>query len=338
MSILDADKQLVSHFWYDAPNAMDLVEERASRFNLDPDLLVTFVRDGYMIVRATEQLEELVDGLVRDIDREWETQEGRAIYSGPGKRRTIMAGLDPALHRVPGYRISDAHGFSDYARRLTLVDSVFGYVNALFGEQAVAFQSLYFEWGSQQGLHRDPMFVRTTPPSALLASWLALEDIHSDAGPLLYVPGSHRYPWYEFVEGDVIVDKGNDRIEARQAFREKYLQDMAANGHQVVELTCRKGDVLIWHGGLLHGGKKHNDPSRTRKSLVTHYSVASTMTKVRNSIFAWEPDSTRDRPVQKARETLDVITAGTSRMFEAPWRDVDLMSLVGQGWRSAPDY
>src|SRR5690606_42051691 len=116
MSILDADKQLVSHFWYDAPNAMDLVEERASRFNLDPDLLVTFVRDGYMIVRATEQLQELVDGLVRDIDREWESQEGRAIYPGPGKHRTIVTRPDPDIDQVAGYLKSHARGRSDKSR------------------------------------------------------------------------------------------------------------------------------------------------------------------------------------------------------------------------------
>ena len=36
-------------------------------------------------------------------------------------------------------------------------------VELIYGEPAIAFQSLYFEYGSQQGLHRDPMFVFTEP-------------------------------------------------------------------------------------------------------------------------------------------------------------------------------
>jgi ectoine hydroxylase-related dioxygenase (phytanoyl-CoA dioxygenase family) len=32
-----------------------------------------------------------------------------------------------------------------------------------------------------------------------------------------------------------------------------------------------KGDVLLWHGMLLHGGDGVRDPALTRRSLVIHY-------------------------------------------------------------------
>ena len=32
-----------------------------------------------------------------------------------------------------------------------------------------------------------------------------------------------------------------------------------------------KGDVLIWHANLLHGGEPMKDKSLTRKSMVLHY-------------------------------------------------------------------
>lgn len=35
--------------------------------------------------------------------------------------------------------------------------------------------------------------------------------------------------------------------------------------------TAKKGDVLIWHANLLHGGSKVVDQARTRKSMVLHY-------------------------------------------------------------------
>ena len=39
----------------------------------------------------------------------------------------------------------------------------------------------------------------------------------------------------------------------------------------------RRGDVLIWHAALVHEGSPITDQSRTRKSLVTHYSGSSQM-------------------------------------------------------------
>ncbi|HEY0067620.1 MAG TPA: hypothetical protein VGB46_09655, partial [Flavisolibacter sp.] len=35
--------------------------------------------------------------------------------------------------------------------------------------------------------------------------------------------------------------------------------------------TARKGDLLIWHANLFHGGEPHLDKDRTRKSMVFHY-------------------------------------------------------------------
>jgi ectoine hydroxylase-related dioxygenase (phytanoyl-CoA dioxygenase family) len=34
--------------------------------------------------------------------------------------------------------------------------------------------------------------------------------------------------------------------------------------------TPEAGDVLIWHGNLIHGGSKWNDKEQTRKSMVCH--------------------------------------------------------------------
>ena len=41
--------------------------------------------------------------------------------------------------------------------------------------------------------------------------------------------------------------------------------------HLIRENQIKKGDVLIWHANLMHGGNKHVDKSKTRKSMVFHY-------------------------------------------------------------------
>ena len=41
-------------------------------------------------------------------------------------------------------------------------------------------------------------------------------------------------------------------------------------GLETKTFVARKGDVLIWHGELMHGGVPIQDPTRTRKSLIAH--------------------------------------------------------------------
>jgi ectoine hydroxylase-related dioxygenase (phytanoyl-CoA dioxygenase family) len=49
--------------------------------------------------------------------------------------------------------------------------------------------------------------------------------------------------------------------------------DEAAARYPRHEFLARKGDVLFWHGMLIHGGAPVLDPHATRKSMVLHYTV-----------------------------------------------------------------
>jgi len=39
----------------------------------------------------------------------------------------------------------------------------------------------------------------------------------------------------------------------------------------------RKGDLLIWHHNLIHGGSPMADRYRSRKALVCHYNAQNTI-------------------------------------------------------------
>ena len=50
------------------------------------------------------------------------------------------------------------------------------------------------------------------------------------------------------------------------------LQDiLKQNEFQPVPFLAKKGDVLIWHANLVHGGMPIEDKNTTRKSMVIHY-------------------------------------------------------------------
>ncbi|MCC5950891.1 MAG: phytanoyl-CoA dioxygenase family protein [Acidimicrobiia bacterium] len=221
-----------------------------------------------------------------------------------------------------GYRIADMHGHSDLARKLYLNPEVMRLIELIYGEPAVAFQSLYFTYGSQQALHRDPMFVPTDPPSHLLASWTALEDTSSDGGPLLYVPGSHRMPWHETSPGNIRLGRTVDK-DARAAWREYRKQQMKEMGLKVQEFVCERGDVFIWHAGLLHGGKKLVDPERTRRSFVVHYCTARNYTSRSTSVKFIERDGDEPQYIGMVAETSDRLREGGYEGVQAPLYGLD---------------
>ncbi len=95
---------------------------------------------------------------------------------------------------------------------------------------------------------------------------ICLEDVHPEAGPLVYHPGSHKLPPYRFSHCGIHAIE--NEMPACRAYVEEQLRE--ANAKREVFLG-EAGDVFVWHGQLLHGGTGIKDLKRTRKTLVTHY-------------------------------------------------------------------
>jgi hypothetical protein len=223
----------------------------------------------------------LIDALDHDVDRLWAEQPPWLAYAYRSLL-TRFSGRD-GDKRLPASRIADLHEFSTPALELYLHPQLFRYVELILGEPALATQSLYFQWGSQQALHRDPIHVRMTPPSHLVASWIALEDIQPGCGELQYVPGSHRLPYYELEPGRYAFDHRKDTEEQILAGQQWDLDRCAERGLEPVPLHCRRGECLLWHHSLLHGGSYPDSQGLTRKSFVVHYTSRANMAATRNT-------------------------------------------------------
>jgi phytanoyl-CoA hydroxylase len=157
--------------------------------------------------------------------------------------------------------------------RLYLDAKIHHYASLILGETAVANQSLYFEYGSQQALHRDSVLVPTPQFGRLVAAWIALEDIVPESGPLMYVPGSQRLPFYEFRPGQHVYDPSVHTAADVQAAMAFYAAGLEKSKLPVEHFVARRGEVLFWHSALTHGGAQPTEPERTRKSLVVHFST-----------------------------------------------------------------
>ncbi|MEG0926647.1 MULTISPECIES: phytanoyl-CoA dioxygenase family protein [Chryseobacterium] len=145
------------------------------------------------------------------------------------------------------------------------------FLSVLLDGKAKLFQSINFINGSQQKTHSDSIHMTTYPLGGLLGVWIALEDVDENNGALHYIPGSHKLPYFlnsDYDNEGNALRIGKKSYKAYEEFLENKVKEM---GLKKEIFKAKKGDLLIWHANILHGGEPHTDKNRTRKSLVYHF-------------------------------------------------------------------
>ena len=145
----------------------------------------------------------------------------------------------------------------------------------LFEGPPLLFQTLGFEYGSQQGIHQDTAYVVVDSPLAMVGVWIALEDVVEGSGELQYYDGSHRLPEYQFGGKFKHWDATRDGQEPHAEWSSLLHQNAQAMNLPLLTFRPRKGSVLFWHADLAHGGSPITKPGTTRRSLVGHYCPAA---------------------------------------------------------------
>jgi ectoine hydroxylase-related dioxygenase (phytanoyl-CoA dioxygenase family) len=242
----------------------------ASDQQVDASLRRRWIDDGFVVFPGVFDDQTIRDynAIVDKVRRE--VREGKDSF-GFGDRIGLLHQLEPDLLILPA------------APRIR------NFLRWAFGDEPIVFASLQFEKGTQQEAHIDAMYFWPEPSYSMAGAWIALEDVHRDAGPLFYLPGSHRWP---FLHSDDVVRSRPELSCLRKQARAGQLapdqqQDLmqqigGAWTHDLMELEAeygvarvpicpRAGDVVIWHSLLAHGGSPRNDGSLSRKSAVFHF-------------------------------------------------------------------
>jgi ectoine hydroxylase-related dioxygenase (phytanoyl-CoA dioxygenase family) len=127
---------------------------------------------------------------------------------------------------------------------------------------------------TQRDWHQDSYLNEPEVGDHYAAVWIALDDIHPDSGPFQYVPGSHRWP--QVTRGRIgrHVDLRDPQWPKRSEtfLTPLFTEEIAQRGAQPVTYLPEKGDVLVWHGRLLHRGSVANIPNAYRPALIAHFS------------------------------------------------------------------
>lgn len=307
---------LDSGLWLDRPDWSERLEERRLRGELSDEQaerLAHFAEHGFVVLDLEPPAAAFED-IEADVDRAWRDKPPDLAYASGGPARRFPT-ADEARDRRRGSRIHDLHSHCAPALDLYLDPVIHDTARLILGRDAVAIQSLYFQFGSEQILHRDPVVVPTGAPLRLLAAWIALEDIHPDSGALVYVPGSHRLPYYEFAPG--VYEYDGRTMGAAEAAAATAFDDEQARRHGLEPrlFTPRRGQALIWHASLRHGGSPVRDPARSRKSFVVHFSTAGTYPTRSLTVAEPRPDGGDDYVVWETRRLLE---RGERRGFDNP--------------------
>lgn len=168
-------------------------------------------------------------------------------------------------------RIHFANKVSPLIQKIGTSKKITNILELLLGREVTLFQSLNFIKGSQQKTHSDSIHMTTFPKGNLIAIWIALEDITTENGALHYYPTSHKLPYIFNKEYDNEGTKFQLGKKTYKDYEEKIEEILKEKKLNKEVFYAKKGDVLIWHANLLHGGEFVVNNACTRKSMVFHY-------------------------------------------------------------------
>jgi phytanoyl-CoA hydroxylase len=245
-------------------------EAPAGRRVLNDEQLSSFFENGYLVLPKLFTDEE-VAAVNAAVDRAW---SDRSIYNNltvsaftgtANYIETYVRNVDPAA-RDSQHKLNHLYLYDPRVLDLLYQDKLHGVLAELLQATPLLFNGLNMVHGTEQRMHIDTFYMPPKTFGKMVATWLALEDIHPDSGPLSYYPKSNQIPAYKFSHGGIWAKQ-----EEMPAFDTYYDQELASRGLKQESFSPNKGDVFIWHAQLYHGGGKINNRALTRKSMVNHF-------------------------------------------------------------------
>lgn len=225
---------------------------------IDPAAVASaYKRDGYFVLKSVFSPEEI----------ERLRAETVAICNG---ERGDLIGADvvaedadtpeKAMRRV--LAIHFPHKISEVMRATLTQPAIVAALNAIIGPDVKCMQSMLFVKNAGkpgQAWHQDEHYIPTRDRS-LAGVWIALDDARIDNGGLWMHPGSHRDSilWPTKPHGD---ERFDSSAEAH---------DFPYEREGGVPVEADAGDVVIFHGYVLHRSLNNTRTSGYRRALVNH--------------------------------------------------------------------
>ncbi|MCS7223184.1 MAG: phytanoyl-CoA dioxygenase family protein [Armatimonadetes bacterium] len=250
-----------------------IAESRPDRYPVTVEQYRHYQKYGYLIVRdlvPQEEVEEL-KGHAMDLFY------GRVDIPGVEKPE---AGSDEDLLAKRFTRVHMLHRVDAMAERFLLHPRILDVLEALIGPDVLALQTMLFfnpPGKGGQGWHQDAYYI-TTYPDTLIGSWLALDRADEENGCLWVAPGSQVEPIYPtpgaqhgFVHSDGAIADLPEVENVSNLDDDLNTLSPIAKRYESVPVVLEPGDVVFFHGHLLHRSYSNRTKDRWRRAFVSHY-------------------------------------------------------------------
>lgn len=216
-----------------------------------------YQREGYWVARGLFAPDE-----IDEIRETFMAQAADGPVEGLSDGSRTLGPADP-LSRYP--RMMHPHRRLDLpvgplSLRTMLDRRLQAVLEALFGEEAIAAQSMFYfkpPGARGQALHQDNFYLRVHPGTCM-AAWVAIDRADRENGGMVVVPGSG---------GMEVVCP--EKADSTKFFTTEHIP--VPEGKREVGVDLEPGDVLFFNGSLIHGSYPNTTTDRFRRSFICHY-------------------------------------------------------------------
>lgn len=250
-----------------------LAENRPDRYRVPVEDYISYLRNGYLVVRSLvskDEVEEL-QGHAKDL------LYGRVSVPGV-EPPPPQATEEQLLQRYT--RIHMLHRNHEPSERFMLHPRILDVLEVLIGPDVLALQTMLFfnpPGKGGQGWHQDSFYI-TTYPDTLIGSWLALDRADEENGCLWVAPGSNTEPIYPskdsqsgFVHSDGAFGDLHPVENVSHLDDDVNTLSPVARKYRWIPVPVDPGDVIYFHPHMLHRSWPNRSAGRWRRAFVSHY-------------------------------------------------------------------
>lgn len=240
-----------SPFFYDILETLDISDEIKNQ-------AIKFHEDGYLVLDLNlddSSIEKIVEDMNHALNREnKKLQADFYTYSNSP-------------------RLFEEWRHSSSIRELCLNERLTSTLEFLYDRETFPFSTINFFIGSNQPLHSDSVHFNSVPSLWMSGAWVALEDTSEENGTLSIVPGSHKWPVYDYETLNLSFpdDQENGEEKNYRIYEDFVRQLIKSKKADILPVSLKKGQCLLWAANLLHGGTPIKDGSSTRLTQAIHY-------------------------------------------------------------------
>lgn len=246
--------------WIESPFFYDLLKN-SSLTPEQKELCTSYHENGYLVIDL-ELPQDNIDSIVNDMYQAIENEKTKFHADH--------------FQYTESKRIFEHWRHSNPIAELTVHPKILETLQLLYDKEPFPFSTINFIKGSNQPLHSDVIHFHTVPALWMVGVWVAFEDVDETNGSLKIVPGSHKWPIFEYHNLNL---PHPDNIENGEAINYRKYEDFLI---QLIEtkkaeskiVKLKKGQALIWAANMLHGGcnvEGITDFTKTRLTQANHY-------------------------------------------------------------------